>query len=1132
MALTLDTAHNYTPTFIGLGTQLGISAGISLYCLLQFEWNRHQESMQYLYSPRTKLSKNPSPPIPPGLFSWVKATIFLSDEFYLTRVGLDALMYIRFLRMAFQFLLFNSIIVGLILMPTNYFAGGFADGVEVLSINNIPVNKTQPLWAHMICTYIVSISWMYLSYKNYYHYMTLHRQHLLNKVETDSITARTVMVSRLPHDLRSEEKLQEFVDGLGLGPVETTRIVRHTGKLDRKIYRREKALLLLEKAHIQLAKNVCNTIKGRKLFGIGIWARLFGYKHGSSQDILEAGETKEHQRIQSLVEWLNPRKKKSDKSDNNQIQSSSDQDSNINRHYTTPSEDIMNQEDGYGRQFLIWDSLAHISKPVLDRFQPIRRIGVMKGEKLFSIDHFLKKFNYLDRRIAELRSIPTNAPTGPYKATGIGFVTFRDHISAQICAQSIISSTPHTCTTRMAPEPRDLLWENLIMRFRENMIRYIIVNACVWALTIFWLFPIFAFLTLTSIETLSQRISFLGAFLEATPAIRTLLQNVLPTVLVSFFMGILPWILMEISKQECFVSYSELEEAVLVRFYQFSFFNVFIVFLLGITFLQSIFDAINNPTNIIELLATSLPKGATFFINYVVFNICTHGFELVQVGSQIFLHIILTSRFIATTPRMLKRATNPWPFQFYFYYPSHILILVITITYSTINPLILIFALVYYAIALVVFKHQFAYCYVRRYEAGGKFYRRVFRYTTDGLIIFQLTALGVIWLRRAIAQGVLIVLLIIATGYFKYYCHKTFHSRTNYLALDTRSKQQTKEDLSTPKKNQSEGSIDTVELSKKDVDEKYQLKINATDNIKKDMSSQMIETNADNVLVKRIISDESHGSDSESSTKYNSSNNMHSKIIDERSSVNLIEKIEFEKSDDHGTQQTQQPKTVTVQTNIADENIGTSNRTTLKLSLVPPNLDPSVRELTSSPVSCPDLGITRTPLRSSRSNMYPLVMKYDPNRIAIQDESSQYQTYMHPNLVKDLNRKLWLPRDPLKTITIEDTVELTRALTSSEGGSGVVGFWGEASTYLNEAKVSMYGVLEFVPSPHQRDATGSTVGEVPGHHRRKTTSNGDPETNVDDCNGEEELCDDGIVSLGEFFSGELRSGELSSGEEY
>ncbi|CAG8445383.1 6443_t:CDS:2 [Dentiscutata heterogama] len=1112
---TLDTARNYTPTFLGLATQLGISAGISLYCLLQFEWNRRQKTLQYLYTARTRLSKNASPPMPPGLFSWIKATIFLSDEFYLKRVGLDALMYIRFLRMSFQFILFNVFVVGIILIPTNYFAGGTSDGVEVLSINNIPVNKTQPLWAHMICTYIVSFSWMYLLYKNYYDYMILHREHLLKKVVTDSVTARTVMVSRLPHDLRSEEKLQEFVEGLGLGPVETTRIVRHTGKLDRKIHRRENALLLLEKAHIKLAKNVCNTIKGRRFFGFGNWSRLFGRNNVTSQDILEAGETKEHQRIQSLVEWLNPRKKKSD---NNQIQSSSDQ----SKHFTTPSEDIMNQEDGYGRQFIIWDALFHISKPVLDRFQPTRRMGFIKGGKILSIDHFLKKFNYLDRRIAELRAMPLNATASPYKPTGTGFVTFRDHISAQICAQSIISSTPHTCTTRMAPEPRDLLWENLIMKFRESMIRYVIVNACVWALTIFWLFPIVAFLTLTSISSLSSRISFLGSFLEATPAIRTILQNVLPTVLVSFFMAILPWILMEISKQECFVSYSELEEAVLVRFYHFSFFNVFIVFLLGITFLQSIFDVINNPTNIIELLATSLPKGATFFINYVVFNTCTHGIELLQIVPQFCLHLILTCRFIATTP-----------------------LLVITITYSTINPLILVFALAYYGIALVVFKHQFAYCYVRQYEAGGKFYRRVFHYTTDGLIIFQLTVLGVIWLRKAITQGSLIVPLIIFTGYFKYYCHKTFHSRTNYLALDTRSNQKDKENLLTIKENQSEGSVKTI--SKKDDDNN----IGSVDN--KNSSSQMIETSADNILIKRVISDESHGSDSESSTKYNGSTNMYSKNTDSKntdestlkvpncnngnedvplqSSINLtqtsIDKVEHEKTSDYGTgtRQIQLPKTAaTVRNNIADEKIGcdssTSNsvfkKPSLKLTLAPPNPNPSnIPVLTSSPISCPDLGVARTPLRSSRSNMYPVVLMYDPNSEELQDEASQYQTYTHPNLVKDLTRKLWLPKNPLKKITIEDTVKLTRALTSSDGGNGIVGFWGEASIYLNAARVSEYGLHEFVPPPqHQRGATGSTGGERPCHHRRKTSSR---RTNV---------------SLGAFFSGELRSGELSSGEEY
>ncbi|CAG8747983.1 18764_t:CDS:2, partial [Gigaspora rosea] len=543
-----------------------------------------------------------------------------------------------------------------------------------------------------------------------------------------------------------------------------------------------------------------------------------------------------------------------------------------------------------------------------------------------------------------------------------------------------------------------------------------------------------AFLTLTSISSLSSRISFLGSFLEATPAIRTLLQNVLPTVLVSFFMAILPWILMEISKQECFASYSELEEAVLIRFYHFSFFNVFIVFLLGITFLQSIFDVINNPTNIIELLAT-------------------------------------------------------------------------------------------------IFKHQFAYCYVRRYEAGGKFYRRVFRYTTDGLIIFQLTVLGVIWLRKALTQGGFIIPLIIATGYFKYYCHKTFHSRTNYLALDTRSKQQNKENLPIIKENP-ESPVKT--LLKKD-DENYELKIDTADNFNKNIPSQMIETSADN--------------DSESSTKYNSSTNMLSKITDENNlklsnnnndneeipikpPINLTQtstdKVESEKISDYGagTRQSQHQKsTEIIRSNIADEKIGYDSSTSssafkgaaLRLKLVPPNPDPSnAQVLTSSPVSCPDIGVTRIPLRSARSTTYPMIILYDPNREEFQDESSQYQSYTHPNLIKDLTRRLWLPKNPLKTITIEDTVKLSRALTSSEGGSGTVGFWGEASTYLNAAKVSEYGVHEFLLSPvHQRGATASTGGERPGgHYRRKTSSR--------KTNGTSN------VSLAAFFSGELRSGELSS----
>ncbi|CAG8630693.1 13167_t:CDS:2, partial [Ambispora leptoticha] len=1203
---TLETTHSYSPTWLGLATQLGISAGISIYCLLQFEWNRRKKSMQYLYTPRTRLSEKTSPPIPHGLFSWIKATIFLPESFYLQNVGLDAVMYLRFLNMALKFLLLNVVVVCSILMPINYFGKGEEKGVQVFSVNNLSNSHYVSLWAHMICTYVVSISWMYLLFVNYWDYMMMRKDHFLNKAKRGSVSARTVMVSRIPEELRSEEKLKSHFESLGVGQVESARLVRHMGKLNRKITRRENALIALEKAHIQLAKNVFNAIKKRKWYHFG-----FGFKpkpisgseknnNGNSNNDddpsleLEAGNSKEYQHLQSFVDLLDRRKKRKSNTSEDQNQSVIKTSAiSANTSTFSSSEDFLDQEDGYGRQFLIWEALAQLKKSTLDKYQPTHRTGYFgTGNRVRSIDHFLKKFNFLDRRIAEIRAKSVNER--PPRPTSTGFVTFTHHTNANMAAQCIMSTKPHTCTTKMAPEPRDILWENLSMPFREKMVRSLIVNASVWALTIFWLFPIFAFLTLTSIDSLSQRIHFLGPFLEARPIVRTILQNVLPTVLVSFFMAMLPWILMEISKQECFPSYSELEEAVLVRYYQFSFFNVFIVFLLGITFLESIFDVINQPTSIIETLAKSLPQGATFFINYIIFNICTHGLELLQVGSQLFLHIILTSEFIATTPRMLQRVTHPWSFQFYYYYPNHILVLVITITYSTINPLILIFSLVYYAVALVVYKHQFAYCYVRRYESGGKFYRRVFGYTTDGLIIFQLTIIGLIWLRTALIVGAFLVPLLAGTIYFKYYCHKTFHSRTHYMALDTRleleAAEKDKQDESQTADDQTGNNSSVMasqseriqsereEAERKEQEESSNLNASIEPIISQDAVAESFKRLSEN--------NESIDSLSDNSTAvYKSSDNNNRGTNDQSIHTSKREgpRVRLSLGPTTTAVPGQSSVDLTKDTSSDELNvdISTNGRTTpiLKVDIAPSGYkgittkaipgSPIMVSTSNEPIplkkkdgddsknaadvlpesrnnaekqkvitystsptamspnlirSTSFLNIpTHTPRTPSGILSRALNLTHDPNFQKIQDDKSSYQTYFHPNLVKALNRKLWLPRNPLKKISVEDTIELDRALTSSEGGSGVVGYWGGTSGFLGEARISMYdtNILPTFPGHqviiHRRAITDNVISPI--SREFNGDCGGEYFPPMSPCSPDEE----GFVNKDDFAVGEVES---------
>ncbi|ORZ20126.1 hypothetical protein BCR41DRAFT_303779, partial [Lobosporangium transversale] len=426
----------------------------------------------------------------------------------------------------------------------------------------------------------------------------------------------------------------------------------------------------------------------------------------------------------------------------------------------------------------VWNALAALDRQILDNFQPTRQVHRFKkgGDRVNSIDYLVRKYNKLDRKVGELRDGSLR-----YKSTSFGFVTFKHHLSAQLCAQAKIDSRPQGLNVRLAMEPRDVLWSNLTSSFRNRFSRSIVVNLSIWVLTIFWIFPTSSFLLLTSADALSEKFKFLAPILKASPLIQSLIQNVLPIVFVTIFLALAPVIILEITKQELPVSYSALEGRVFRRYYHFLIFNVLFVFMIGTAILKTILTLIQQPTNIFTLLADSLPLGATFFVFYIVFNTCTHALELVQVWSQLIVHAFATARKLTQTPRSLQRASTPWAFQYYYYYPQNILSIVITFIYSLINPLILVAAVVYFAFALLVFKHQLAYCYIRKYENSGKFFRHVFQYTTDGLIIFQIMMVGILWSKKALVAGFFCVTLIGFTAYFKILCHDLFRSRTKFL---------------------------------------------------------------------------------------------------------------------------------------------------------------------------------------------------------------------------------------------------------------------------------------------------------------------------------------------------------------
>lgn len=94
----------------------------------------------------------------------------------------------------------------------------------------------------------------------------------------------------------------------------------------------------------------------------------------------------------------------------------------------------------------------------------------------------------------------------------------------------------------MTFEPRDVLWSNIAVRGRERLVRELFVWAVTILLSFFWIAPISAFSTLTSLDALERVFPQLVAAADDSVFLQNILQGLLPTIAVNVFMAVLPLI--------------------------------------------------------------------------------------------------------------------------------------------------------------------------------------------------------------------------------------------------------------------------------------------------------------------------------------------------------------------------------------------------------------------------------------------------------------------------------------------------------------------------------------------------------------------------------------------------------------
>lgn len=182
------------------------------------------------------------------------SVFYLDEQDYVKKVGLDATMHIRFLRMVVHFLTLLSLVICPILLTLHWTSATVSlDHADIadeftslaknessvsevsvdhfrsnstlyyLSIANIP-NKKPVVWVHVFFIFTISLVWLWLLFVNHIHHIDLLQQ----QPEENRLHQRSVLITHVPPNLRNTTSLQQHFDRAQIGTVQNVTLVSNT----------------------------------------------------------------------------------------------------------------------------------------------------------------------------------------------------------------------------------------------------------------------------------------------------------------------------------------------------------------------------------------------------------------------------------------------------------------------------------------------------------------------------------------------------------------------------------------------------------------------------------------------------------------------------------------------------------------------------------------------------------------------------------------------------------------------------------------------------------------------------------------------------------------------------------------
>lgn len=239
-----------------------------------------------------------------------------------------------------------------------------------------------------------------------------------------------------------------------------------------------------------------------------------------------------------------------------------------------------------------------------------RFLGLI-GKKVDSIVYYNEKINEFVAKLEAEQKVTLRE-----KQQDAALVFFSNRVVAASAAQSLHAQIVDTWSVFDAPEPRQLIWPNLKIKFFQRELRQYVVCFVVALTIFFYMIPITFISAVTTLKNLVKLLPFIKPIVRIK-ALRTVLEAYLPQLALIIFLALLPKLLLFLSKLEGIPTESHAVRAASGKYFYFTVLNVFIGVTIGGTLFSTFKTIEKSPNKLVPILAQSLPGNATFFLTYV-----------------------------------------------------------------------------------------------------------------------------------------------------------------------------------------------------------------------------------------------------------------------------------------------------------------------------------------------------------------------------------------------------------------------------------------------------------------------------------------------------------------------------------